>query len=471
MGPAYLVILIVCAAFAGRLVRLPYSGALGDLFWQQQLGAYVLQHHRLPTSLGSETFTAAGMPWIPQEWLIGIAVDWAMTHAMLWVLAVAAVAALAGALLLTARRAQRYGASATGTAICILLALLAVEGSFGIRAQAFAWLFFAALLFVLDLEGPIVFVALPIVAAWANVHASVMLAIPIVWIDAAFAVARRGFRDPEASRRLALAVTVPLATLATPLGVDLPRYAVMLIQSPIRHSIEEWQPISSRATFFWYGAFPLVLLALSGARTLLARCPRDVAWIVLLLAMTIGAARDAALLGLAAAPAAAVAYTVLLSRLNLRQSVTSPGPRRFAIVGAMALAVAAFIFNVRAPTQANDPVPPRATFDRIAETPGTHRVFCYDFAICSVGLAYSNVRVFMDGRADPYPVPVWNDFNLVRFARPGWLERLDAYGVDAVVVKPGDSLDRVLRGRRDWTAQPRLDPCCRTYLRTRRPSK
>ncbi|MBV8153826.1 MAG: hypothetical protein JOY98_05355 [Candidatus Eremiobacteraeota bacterium] len=469
MGPAYLVVLIVCAAFAGRLIRLPYTGALGDLYWQQQLGRYIFEHHNLPTALGAETFTAPGAPWVPQEWLMGIVVYLAMSHGALWILGLLATAALAVALLLTARRAQRFGASGTGIAICVLLAMLSVEGSFGIRAQAFAWLFFASLLYTLDLEGPGAFAALAIVVAWANVHASVMLAVPVVWIDAAVALLQRGAANAQARRKLALAALVPLATLATPLGVELPRYALMLVQSPIRHSIEEWQPISPHATFFWYGAFPLVALVVAGLRTLWRTCPRDLLWTALLLAMTVGAARNAALLAFVAAPPAALAYTTLIARLRLPQTASRVGPRRLAVAGGIVIAIVAFVWNVRAPIRPDDPQPPLATLDRVAAMPGVHRVFCYDFSVCSVALAYGNLRVFMDGRADPYPLAVWNDFNLVRNGRARWLDVLNAYGVDVVIARTGDPLDRGLRDRRDWTVQPKLDYCCRAYVRANRP--
>ncbi|MGB7049557.1 MAG: hypothetical protein WBD57_14625, partial [Candidatus Cybelea sp.] len=49
----------------------------------------VLQTHRLPTALGSETFTAAGAPWVPQEWLFSVIVAVATNLHLFTVLAVA----------------------------------------------------------------------------------------------------------------------------------------------------------------------------------------------------------------------------------------------------------------------------------------------------------------------------------------------------------------------------------------------
>jgi hypothetical protein len=44
----------------------------GDLAWQRWIGEAIIRSHRIPTALGDETFTAAGAPWVPQEWLFAV---------------------------------------------------------------------------------------------------------------------------------------------------------------------------------------------------------------------------------------------------------------------------------------------------------------------------------------------------------------------------------------------------------------
>lgn len=466
MALAYVVILVVFAAFTGRAMRVPYGD--GDLFWQKHLGAYVVAHHALPNALDQTTFSAPGAPWTPQEWLLGVAAYLAIPSGHLWVLAVLAAAALSLALLVTARRGALFGASAI--AIAFVLGLLAADlgGSFGIRAQVFAWPLFALLLLTLDARGPAIFWALLIVAAWANVHASVMLAIPVVWIDAAAAWVPKTARD-ERLRRLVLAIAVPFATLATPLGVRLPEYAFMLIDSPIRKSIDEWQPIAwtPHDAFFWTGGAPLIVLAVLCARRLVKERPRDAVVAFLLSAMTLTATRNAALVGIAVAPLAARSIDTILGRfawwpLDLLRE------RGLQIVALGAAAVAAvFVFSasVRAPIAASTWIAPVATFQRLSELGTDRRVFCYDFSTCSIALDYPNLRVFMDGRADPYPMWVWNDFNDIRAARPDWMWLLDRFAIDTVVAKVNDPLDKAIRRRRGWDALPRLDRCCRAYVR------
>lgn len=468
MALAYVIVTIVFAAFTGRAMRVPYGD--GDLFWQKHLGAYVVAHHALPQALDQTTFTAPGAPWTPQEWLLGVAAYLTIPHGDLWVLAVLAGAALSIALLVTARRAASFGASSI--AIAVALSLLAVDlgGSYGIRAQVFAWPLFALLLLALDAQGPAVFWALLVVAAWANVHASAMLAIPIVWIDAATAWLR-GTSRAERQRRTALALAVPLATLATPLGIRLPEYALMLVNSPIRHSIDEWQPLAftGHDAFFWTGGLPLVLIALCGLRTLLKERPRDVLCSLLLLGMTASATRNAALLGIVLAPLSARAVDVVLGRFGWWpiDLLRDRGLRIVALGGAAVASVFVFVASLRAPIKASTWIPPVATFERLS-TLGDRRVFCYDFSTCSIALDYPNLRVFIDGRSDPFPMWVWNDFNDVRGARPDWMWVLDRFAVDTVVAKVDDPLDEALKKRSDWTAIPRLDRCCRAYVRPSR---
>lgn len=464
MALAYVVVLIVFAAFTGRTMRAPYGD--GDLFWQKHLGAYVVSHRALPHALDQTTFTAPGAPWAPQEWLLGVAAYLAIPHGDLWVLAVLAGIALSIALLVTARRAAHFGASSI--AIAVVLALLAVDlgASYGIRAQVFAWPLFALLLLTLDAEGPAIFWALLVVAAWANVHASVMLAIPIVWIDAAVAWlggAQRG----ERMRRTALALVVPFAALATPLGIRLPEYALMLVRSPIRSSIDEWQPISWHHTFFWIGGFPLIVLAILAARTLAKERLRDVVVAAVLLVMAIGAVRNVALLGIVTAPLAALAIDVLFARLKWRlpDLMRERGLRIVASCAAVVASAFVFFASLRAPIAASTWLPPVATFERIALLGPERRVFCYDFSTCSIALDYPNLRVFIDGRADPFPQWVWNDFNDVRTVKPNWMWVLDRFAVDTVVAKIDDPLDKAIRKRPGWTALPRLDRCCRAYVR------
>jgi hypothetical protein len=342
-----------------------------------------------------------------------------------------------------------------------------LEGSYGIRAQVFAWPLFAALLWLLDLETPAAFLALPAIVAWANVHASVMLAIPIVWLDAGVRLVRSGVRNAVVRQRLLLSALAPLAVMATPLGVKLPLYALMLLGNPITRSIQEWQPVSGRDDYFWFGGAPMLVLCVAYGRTLFRERPRDVVWSAALAVMALFAVRNVALFGLAAMPLTARALDVMLARFSWWpfDPLRSEGPRRLAIAGGIVMSVLVLIVTLKLPPPKDTWRAPLATFDRVSAIPGVHDVFCYDFAVCSVALDYPNLRVFLDGRADPYPLPVWNAFNAIRRTQPGWRKLMAAYDVDTVLAKRNDKLDAALSHDKSWRRLPAVDPCCYAYVK------
>jgi hypothetical protein len=86
--------------------------------------------------------------------------------------------------------------------------------------------------------------------------------------------------------------------------------------------------------------------------------------------------------------------------------------------------------------------------------------------------------VFIDGRADPYPAAVWNDYLAVARLRPEWRAVLTRYRVDAIVVAKDSAFDRVLERTPPWrlafddaTYRVWLRPAviARTHVRPTRP--
>ena len=447
MGFIYVAVAIAWAVFAGRSVAFPYS-VDGDLFWQRQLGSAVLANHALPQKLGPEAFAAVGAPWVPQEWLLGVAVSLAVSHGALAVLGIAAATAAVLALFVASARAARSGANALCNLLAFLLGYLGIGTSYGIRAQVFAWPLFSSLLYVLDYTDVRAFWAVPVVVLWANVHASVMLAIPVVWVDSILWILRRGLGDIRARIGIALAVFVPLATLATPLGIRLPLFALAFARSPIRQFIVEWRPIDVTDIAVYAGALPLLALATYGAFKLWRSTPRDVVVGAALAAMMCMAMRNVPLFTIAAIPLAANGLTLLLGRFRLPEDpMTERGPRILMLGSAVVLGGAIFVVMLRSALPVGSFHPAQREFATLSATPGDHRIFCTDFTDCSVALQFPNLRVFLDGRADAFPIAVWNDFNSIRFVNPGWNALLEKRAVNAVLVKTGDPLDLAIRLR------------------------
>jgi len=469
MRTIFVVVALFCAYLAGNRMAHPFID--GDLFWQRQLGEFVLANHAIPTALGNDVFSAPGAPWTPHEWLLGIFAAVAMDGHALWALSALAGLAVFAALMITALRAKRAGASTTSTLAAMLFAGICLESSFALRAQVLAWPLLAALMLALDFDGPAVLWAIPLVIAWANVHASVMLAIPIVWVDAAIfvwqrvragggAAALKG--DRAVALRLLLCVAVPLATLGTPLGVRLPVYAIELLNNPIRQYIQEWQPMTGLTTQIVAGFFPLVGLCVYGARKVWRTRPRDLVLTFVMAVWTVVAMRNLALFAFVGAVTAALAVD---EQKGGEDPLAAP---RFRFVPLLAVLIGVPLTGYiayNAPPMIANWDPPRQSVAALAAIPGEHDLLCTEYSKCSYALGTPNVRIFMDGRADPYPPEIWNAFVTISAGLPGWQETLDHYKVNAVLLNQGDPLIGALKGMPGWREVAQGDSCCTLFIR------
>ncbi|HTX60324.1 MAG TPA: hypothetical protein VMH02_11710 [Verrucomicrobiae bacterium] len=465
MRLVFVVVALFCAYLTGNRLAHPFID--GDLFWQRQLGEYVLAHHAIPHALGTDTFTAAGAPWVPHEWLLSTVVALAFAHDAIWTLSVLAGLAVFVALMLAAWRAKRAGTSTYSTLAVLIFAGICLEGPFAIRAQVLAWPLLAALMLALDLDGPGVLLALPLIAAWANLHASVMIAVPIVWLDAVVYAWQR-WRDGTLASdrglrwRAVLCVGAPLATLCTPLGIALPIYSYDVLNSPLRQYIAEWQPLNGLTTQIVAGFFPLLALCLWAAPKLLRRRPRDLFLTLLMAVWTFVAVRNIALFGLVAVTGAAFA-------IDEGKGWEDPlAARRFAWVPAFALLVLVPLVGAiayRAQPISSVWTPPTQAVAALARMPGEHDLLCAEFSKCSVFLGTPNVRDFIDGRADPFPPDVWSAFVTISAMLPGWQETVDHYRVNAILANRGSDMESALKAWPAWREVPTSDACCTLFVR------
>jgi hypothetical protein len=464
-----LVAALFCAFLTGNHIAHPFID--GDLFWQRFLGAWVLSHHAIPATLGTDVFSAVGAPWTPQEWFFSIIVALTFQHA-LWVVMLMTGLAVLAALMLMALRAKRAGASMFSVMAVLLFAGICMEASFSARAQVWAWPLFAALLVALDEDGPGLWWAIPITIAWANVHASVMLAVPIVWLDAAlYAWKRYAGGDPllgqrEINTRLLLCTAVPIAILCTPLGVRLPLYAFhTTFNSSIRVYINEWQPLRGLGLANAVGLLPLAALSLYGATRVWKDRPRDAALPLLMIVWAVMAVRNIPLFAIAAAVPASLA-------IEAGEGWANPVDRlrhaSMATLAALVVAVplAGFIGYRASPIFMLWPAP-FGSMAKLAAQPGDQRLLCSEYSWCAMALGDKNVRIFLDGRADPYPRRVWDAYMTFTRMLPGWQRVLTDNDVNAVLAWRGGQVEAKMQKLAGWhELSDTGDPCCVLFLRS-----
>jgi hypothetical protein len=402
----------------------------GDLWWQRWLGDLILRTHRLPLQLGPETFTSSGAPWVPHEWAFSILVAIARDHGALWMLALL-VSAVPTVVLCSIYLRARNKALPEGIAIMLFLSGFAMAQSFGIRDQVVGWGCFALFWLALERDDRWFYATLPIILIWANLHASVMIAPAILLARIAGLVLEGGIGALRASRELRAFPLALLATICTPLGLHLPAYAISFVTSPVLHLVEEERRVRLSDISFTLGSLPIALaLLLPKPRDLLKNWAESLPLLLIFVAMIL-VVRNIPLFAIAAAPYAARNLGLNFPQL---QKVGSR-LRELEPVATIALAVMIPLSAVLLASELRrqPPVLPIDAVSSLGADRDSHRVFCENFAWCSVALQFPNLSVFVDGRLDPYPTDVWKSYLSAVEVQPSWRQQLSRYGVDAVV--------------------------------------
>lgn len=215
------------------------------------------------------TFTAAGAPWLNQQW--GVGVLFAAVHGTggwggLVVLRLLLVAASVGLLAVAARRWLGWRA-ATPLAFAGFLVAIA---SLGLRAQLLGIVLFAATLAILAWRDrrPTLSLAIPLlVLAWVNSHGSFFLGPAAVGVALADDLLAR----QPGTRRLAVVLAASLAvTFVTPFGPAVWAYSLGIATNPeITRLITEWQrtsPLTMTGALFYTSLAGALLVLLTARR-------------------------------------------------------------------------------------------------------------------------------------------------------------------------------------------------------------
>ena len=280
-----------------------------------------------------------GIAWIDQQWLAQVAFYGLVSLGGVKLALLAHVALLVVAFASGLAASRSLGASTRSVALAGMLCMFVAPWGLQLRAQTFAMPLFVWLLWLLaaDSRSPSrrVFLVLPILVLWANLHGTVVLAALLVAAcGATYGVAalRKPVRPVGWALRTAVLTIFPFACLfASPYGFALAGYYRTMLVSPLMRSfVDEWgASVPSPKTMLFYvvavvtaALFVLYRRRLTGFEQLV---------LLVLLAGGLSAIRSIVWFALAA--------LVLLPRLL--DGALSEWPRRLGRAPRLALAVAA----------------------------------------------------------------------------------------------------------------------------------
>lgn len=440
--------LFACALFAYLPAEMSPDG------WYAFLGGDVIVHHGLPTH-DTLTVWGAGRRWVDQQWLAQLLSYglYALGGLRLALLVNAAVVAgsFAGAVAL----ARRRGGDARAVVYVSVVGAVAVGfSSFALRPQTLALPLFVAVAWLLVSDGRRpsrrVFLTIPLLLLWANLHGSVTLGVLLVLVAAATGMwSARSLQ----LRRLGLAAVALLTPFASPYAPHLAGYyRTILFNRQFARYLPDWMPtaLTPRTLAFY-------LLA-CGALLALARAPRTVTLfervtLVLLLVLGIEASRGVTWFSFFAVIVVPTAAT----------SLALPAPRRLperaraaVALAAMTAATTALVAGVVRPDSGlSSNYPPSAARAAVAAAGPRANVFANGAYADWLLLAEPSLRgrVAYDARFELMPKGRLSDAVAVSIAR--WDAERILLPYDVLVLRPEEAelRDTLLRSG-DWERVP-----------------
>jgi len=257
-------LVLVIGSFAAVLIT-HLRTALASDAWMALLSGRVVAEHGLP-SHDTLTVWTHGHSWVDQQWLAQYLLYELERLGGLPLVLLIHTALVTSGLALAAVLARRIGGSARSATWVALPVLVAFWPEAAImRPQSFAYPLFVGVLWLLlddqRLQSRRVYLVLPLLVLWANLHGSVIVGSVLVSAYAIVALAGSLWTKPRTvhARSLVLLLAPWLCVLASPYATSLPQYYRTIFSSSFASYVTEWAP-----TTLNFQNAPVYLLALGG---------------------------------------------------------------------------------------------------------------------------------------------------------------------------------------------------------------
>ncbi len=470
-----------------------------DLGWHLRTGQWIVQHGAVPFT-DPFSFTRLGAPWVAHEWLAELAMF--KLHGfgsaayplagltLVFALVISVAFCLCARTILVRFPGQHYVAGA----FAVLAAVVAIP-SYGVRPQMLTLLLASLTLLWLERTctlprerwPSLLWVPLGM-ALWANLHGGFAVGLALIGLHLAGVLLDALWRERSwnevgpLARRLAWALVLGTAAVAVnPNGLRLYLYPLQTLGSASNSLISEWaSPDFHRLVYWPFAAMLLLTLGLlaTGPRR---AAPSELLRLTVFTAAALQSARHVPLFALVAAPILAGQAIALLQANLLRWpavrsllgaapdaagwtpggegATTSSNLRGMLLPLALLLAAISLgsvqtlgVLQLQPQVEARVYPAGAAAWLRNHEA-GEHLFNDYGWGGYLLWQLPARYRVYIDGRADLYGDAFLQDYaDLTATARDA-STRLQAAGVQTVIIHPQGALSEALR-RDDATWQP-----------------
>jgi hypothetical protein len=461
--------LILISIAIADSIRLPDP----DLWGNVRFGQEFLSQHSFVLH-DTYTYTEAGHSWTGHEWLAEVLLAAAFNHAGVFGLILLKLACTAVVILALAA-ALAETASSTLVQFAVLLgAAVVIKPQLQFRPQSFEFAVLAILMYLLTRDayrraGPL-WLAIPILALWANLHGGFFIGIAALGTYTAVtglqdAIAGRGYR--RAIKLAAITGAATLATLATPYGFATWTTVAHAMRNPYtRIVIVEWQPLASAALKHWQQHRLLISNYDVGVAMIAAT---GISWALTIEATDLPLFAIAAVMAVAAfisnrnLPIAMIALAAPLARHFPRawQKIASAKagtaqPHRSGWINHAVLVFLSILIFVQGgffsrSLEAADPYPASACeFMKQHQLQGKI-LSTFQWGMYMIWNMPSGSRLFIDGRYDTlFPLEIIYKFALFNFNSPGGDAVLSEFPPDFVLVTPDSESRKLMDARTDW---------------------
>jgi hypothetical protein len=448
-----------------------------DLWGHIRFGqAVIAQHHLIQKDPYS--YTMYGVPWSNHEWLTEVAMAAAYNALGVIGLKLWKFACVAATMLLVVTGLAQTRATPAAQLNMLTLVAVSLMPQLEFRPQLFTFVLFAAILSLLARDNyrgraPL-WLAVPIMALWANLHGGFIMGIAMLALYAGVIAVRdlfagRGLR--RALRLGALTLAALLATLATPYGLATWTPVLHALHNPMtRVAVTDWQPLIFAIMRQWHAhpAGAIYLLCAVGVMLAfivviaLERRGDDLPLAVIAAVMCVAAfvaVRNLPLAIIACALPLAHHSSLLMARLRERAAAATgaqiePPSERSAtpwLAGGIAIVLAAYsgIFSPR--LRMDKPYPSAALeFMRAHQLQG-NVLADFGWGEYLIWHAAPASKVFIDGRYDTvYPYALINRYIDFYFDRPGAQALLTAWPHDLILIPPTCRAYALMQRQSGW---------------------